>query len=77
MSAGISDLRDLGSVAGVPVGVWSNTFRHVYSTTEIGVLFNGWPDGGPLDEQEQVLLEVLDIMRDEAKAILQELKGQA
>lgn len=74
MQGGFSDVSDLGSPGGTPMVLWTSTYRLAYSTTRLGVLFNGWPDGQPAEEQPQVLLEVFDLMRDETMAILNEAK---
>lgn len=68
----MSDVSDLGSPGGTPMALWVSSFRLAYSTTRLGVLFNGWPDGQPAEEQPQILLEVFDVMRDAAMEILQE-----
>jgi hypothetical protein len=72
MQGGYSDVSDLGAPGGTPMLLWTSSFRTTYSATRMGMLFNGWPDGKPAEEQPQVLLEVFDIMKDEAMAIMNE-----
>lgn len=40
------------------------------------MLFNGWPDGQPLDEQEQIMLDVFAILKDEDVSILNQKKQE-
>lgn len=72
MTGGLEAYDDLEAPAGTPMVLWVSSFRYTYSTTRMGVMFNGWPDGEATEEQPQVLLEVFDIMRDEMIATLNE-----
>ena len=72
MVGGFADLSDLGEVAGVSLSVWTSTFRYTYSIMENGIILHAWPDGEPLMEQEQVLLEVLGQMKSETLEVIQE-----
>lgn len=72
MQGGYQDLSDLGSIAGSPMVAWTSSFRFTYSVTKFGVMFNGWPDGAATEDQFQLMLEVFDVMRDEALSIVHE-----
>lgn len=72
MQAGVGDMSGLGSLAGSPMVAWTSSFRFTYSITKLGAFFNGWPDGEATEEQPQLMLEVFDIMRDEALAVVNE-----
>lgn len=72
MQGGFADVSDLGAPGGTPMTLWVGSFRLAYSTSRLGVLFNGWPDGRPAEEQPQVLLDVFDVMRDETVQIMNE-----
>ena len=76
MTGGFEAYDDLGAPAGTPMALWVSSFRYTYNATRMGVLFNGWPDGGPTEEQPQVLLEVFDIMRDETIAAMNEAQRE-
>lgn len=72
MVAGIADVSDLGAPGGTLMILWVSSFRIAYSTTQLGVLFNGWPDGRAAEDQPQLLIEVFDIMRGEAMEIIRQ-----
>lgn len=72
MNGGFEDLSDLGAPLGTPMVLWTSSFRLAYSVTRAGVIFNGWPDGQPAEEQPQSMLAVFDVMRDEAITIMNE-----
>jgi len=74
MVGGFADVSDLGECAGVSISVFVSDFRHCYSITEDALIFNGWPDGLPLDEQEAVVVEAFDTMRDQARQIQQQAR---
>ena len=76
MQGGFADLSDLGAPGGTPMATWVRLFFLTYSVTKIGLLFNGWPNGRPAEDQSQLLLEVFGVMRDEATAVLQEAHAQ-
>lgn len=76
MVGGFSEVTDLGEPGGTPMMLWTSSFRLTYSLTRFGVLFNEWPDGKSAEEQEQVIVEVFDIMKDEALAIINETRSE-
>lgn len=61
----------------MPLAYWLSSWRLAYSLTDIGVLFNGWPNGEPADKQEVFFLDVMDSMRDEVCKIHDERKQKA
>lgn len=72
MQAGVQNLVDLGTVKGTPVSAWTSSYGLTYSATRFGVQFNGWPDGKATEDQPQVMLEVFDVMKDEALSVIKE-----
>jgi hypothetical protein len=49
-------------VAGFPISGWISLAEETYSIGSMGYNFNGWPDGLPLMEQEQVTVDILKIV---------------
>jgi len=41
---------------------WLSLMEETYSFSRQGFQFNAWPDGGPLMEQEQCVVEILKII---------------
>ena len=60
-------------MAGYPVTIWVGLFWSTYTLLQGGISFNGWPDGGTYLEQDQFMLSVFEVMRDEA---MREMKRQ-
>lgn len=46
-------------ICGYHISSWISLTEETYSITSTGALFNGWPDGKPLMEQEQCVVEIL------------------
>lgn len=45
------------------------TFSACHSITGSGVIFHGWPDGQPYLEQDAVVVDVFDTVKDELAAM--------
>ena len=60
------------AVAGISPALWVETFEHCHSITQHGILFHGWPDGGCLLEQEELVTQSFRVMKDEMRTVLKE-----
>lgn len=53
---------DNAIIAGLPCSAWVRLTEETYSVGMYGVMFNGWPDGKPLIEQEQCVVDIMKIV---------------
>lgn len=49
-------------VCGFNCSTWISLTEETYSFGAYGYQFNGWPDGKPLVEQEQCVVEILKVI---------------
>lgn len=52
-------------VRGLSASRWYELFCATYSRTNIGFIFNAWPDGGTYFDQDNTMLEVFSVIEDE------------
>jgi len=48
-------------IFGLPCSTWISLTEETYSFTGFGYTFNGWPNGLPLVDQEQCVVDMLKI----------------
>jgi hypothetical protein len=58
-------------VAGLPMQYWLDLFFHTHPING-GLVRMAWPDGRPYFEQDNILIEVFDLMKDEAMTVMNE-----
>lgn len=52
-------------IAGLPLWLWIRTFLNCHNLMSNGVFFIGWPDGKSFLEQEAIVIETFEIMKDQ------------
>ena len=71
-AARLGTYYDDAEVCGLPCSTWISLMEETYSFGEGRYYFNAWPNGQPLIEQEQCVVDILKIVLYE---LLKELKS--